>query len=104
MSQVALVVGVDPGLGWHLVRRFADGGMHVAMAARDSARLEHYVGEQPERSLSAHSCDATDAEDVRAPFTNVESEFGSPEVVIFNAGTFELGRITEVSPEDFERC
>lgn len=104
MSQVALVVGVGPGLGWNLTRRFVDGGMHVAMVARDSARLEGYVSERPEWSLSAHGCDATDAGDVDKLFRSVEAEFGSPEVVIFNAGAFKPARMTELSPEDFERC
>lgn len=104
MTQVALIVGVGPGLGWHLSKRFADGGFHVAMAARDSARLEQYREEELERSLSAHACDVTDAEAVDRLFREVETRFGVPHVVVFNAGTFEPGRVTDVSPEDFERC
>jgi NAD(P)-dependent dehydrogenase (short-subunit alcohol dehydrogenase family) len=32
--RTAIVVGVGPGLGWSLVKRFAAAGMAVAMVAR----------------------------------------------------------------------
>ena len=39
-KQVALIVGVGPGLGSALGRRFARAGMNVALAARNGAKLE----------------------------------------------------------------
>ena len=41
--ETALIVGVGPGLGAALARRFADAGMNVGLAARDSARLAPLV-------------------------------------------------------------
>lgn len=104
MSQAAIVVGVGPGLGWHLAKRFAGEGFHVAMASRDRAKLEEYRREEPELPLSAYTCDVTDPGDVAALFKGVEAEFGPPAVVVFNAGAFEMAPVTEIAPEDFERC
>ena len=41
--QVAVIVGVGPGLGFALVRRFARAGMAVALAARSRERLEQLL-------------------------------------------------------------
>jgi len=104
MSRVAVVIGVGPGLGWALTRRFAQGGYHLAMVARDRAKLEQFASREPELSLSAHACDTSDPESVSALFEEVESRFGKPEVMIYNAGSFEPGKVTDIAPADFERC
>ena len=44
-SGTCIVVGVGPGLGAALARRFAAGGHSVAMAARNSHRLTNLVTE-----------------------------------------------------------
>ncbi|MBT5675128.1 MAG: SDR family NAD(P)-dependent oxidoreductase, partial [Rhodospirillaceae bacterium] len=41
----AIIVGVGPGLGAALSRRFAREGMNVAVAARDIAKTEKIVAE-----------------------------------------------------------
>lgn len=39
-QQVALIVGVGPGLGEAMAQRFARGGMAVVLASRDADRLD----------------------------------------------------------------
>lgn len=104
MTELALIVGVGPGLGWSLARRFAREGMHVAMAARDPGRLEGLEKQAPDFALSSHALDAADAGAVRTLFDELQSAHGTPRAVIYNAGTFEPGRVADIDPADFERC
>jgi NAD(P)-dependent dehydrogenase (short-subunit alcohol dehydrogenase family) len=103
-KQVAVVVGVGPGLGFALVKRFARAGMAVALAARDKDRLEQRLADEPVEGARAYACDATDQVAVDRLFAQVDNELGAPEVVVFNAGAFQPGGILEIAPAEFERC
>jgi NAD(P)-dependent dehydrogenase (short-subunit alcohol dehydrogenase family) len=103
-KRVAVIVGVGPGLGFALVRRFARAGMAVAMAARERGKLERLLERTPIEGARAYACDATDRVAVDRLFTEVDRDLGAPEVVVFNAGAFQPGSILEIDPADFERC
>ena len=72
-KPVAIVVGVGPGLGAALVRRFAKEGMAVALAARQGDRL---AGLAKETGGKAYGCDATVETAVAELFAAVERDFG----------------------------
>jgi NAD(P)-dependent dehydrogenase (short-subunit alcohol dehydrogenase family) len=101
---VAVIVGVGPGLGFALGKRFARAGMAVALAARDKDRLEQRLADEPVEGARAYACDATDQVAVDRLFAQVDNELGAPEVVVFNAGAFQPGGILEIAPAEFERC
>ena len=86
--QVAVIVGVGPGLGFALVRRFARAGMAVALAARSKERLEQLLAGEPVEHGKVYACDATDKAAVDRLFTEVEHDLGAPVVGVFNAGAF----------------
>jgi NAD(P)-dependent dehydrogenase (short-subunit alcohol dehydrogenase family) len=102
--HVAVIVGVGPGLGFALVRRFARAGMAVALAARSKERLEQLLAGEPVEQAKVYACDATDKTAVDRLFTEVEQDLGAPEVVVFNAGAFRPGGILEIEPSEFEQC
>jgi len=102
MKAAAVVVGVGPGLGASLARRFARGGMEVVACARDPAKVGALLGSEPAIRLEA--CDATKKAEVARVFGKVEQDFGAPALVAFNAGAYERGGILDILPEDFERC
>lgn len=104
MSKLAIVIGVGPGLGWELSKRFARGGLHVAMVARDDKKLDQLAAQESDLSLSAHSCNAADAREVGELFASLEKHYGAPAVVVYNAGAFAPGSILDIEPADFERC
>jgi NAD(P)-dependent dehydrogenase (short-subunit alcohol dehydrogenase family) len=103
-KQVAVIVGVGPGLGFALVRRFAKAGMAVAMAARSREKLEQLLEKEPGAGAKAYACDATDPSAVDLLFAEVDRDLGAPAVVVFNAGAFQPGGILEIEPAAFERC
>jgi NAD(P)-dependent dehydrogenase (short-subunit alcohol dehydrogenase family) len=47
-------------------------------------------------------CDATDAKEVARGFAEVRRTLGEPEVLVYNAGAFQMGGLLDITPEDFE--
>ena len=103
MSDVAVIVGAGPGLGSALARRFARGGMKVALARRAADKLKPLLDELG-ANARGYSCDATDESAVQKLFQQVASDLGSPSAVIFNAGAFVRKGVLDTSVEEFERC
>ncbi|MGB3683677.1 MAG: SDR family NAD(P)-dependent oxidoreductase [Rubrobacteraceae bacterium] len=105
-GKVAAVVGVGPGLGAAIVRRFAREGFSVALMARDEdglSEVQRGIEDEGGRA-AAFSADATDPASVGSAFGELREELGDPEVLVYNAGAFQMGGILEVSPEQFDFC
>ncbi len=100
-KPVAVVVGVGPGLGSAVARRFAAAGMAVAVARRNPECLAELAGEIGGK---AYACDATERDSVEALFAAVDKDLGGPRVVVYNAGAYKRGGILEIEAADFERC
>jgi NAD(P)-dependent dehydrogenase (short-subunit alcohol dehydrogenase family) len=103
-SETAVIVGVGPGLGMALVRRFAEAGFRVAAAARNGPKLDGMIAEAGIDGAGGFACDAADPLSVSQLFEQVRSQFGPPDVCVFNAGTFQPGSVLEIDPLEFERC
>jgi NAD(P)-dependent dehydrogenase (short-subunit alcohol dehydrogenase family) len=105
-GRVAAVLGVGPGLGAAVARRFAGGGFAVAMMARREESLAEIQQDiEGDRGTALPvSADATDPGSVAAAFGRIRSELGDPEVLVYNAGAFQMGGILEISPSQFDAC
>jgi NAD(P)-dependent dehydrogenase (short-subunit alcohol dehydrogenase family) len=101
---VAVVVGVGPGLGWALAKRFYQEGLQVVCAARSIGRLQALAKRDQLEAVRFHACDVTEAANVSDLFATINESVGPPAVVVFNVGAYEKGNILDLRPEDFERC
>ena len=99
---VCAVVGVGPGNGEALARRFSADGYAVALLARRTDLSARLAEELPR--ARAYACDAAEAKSVKAAFERIRADIGEVDVLLFNAGSGVWGTIEEVSPEDFERA
>jgi NAD(P)-dependent dehydrogenase (short-subunit alcohol dehydrogenase family) len=54
--------------------------------------------------VRGYACDVTREADVEAVFARSLPDLGSPRLVVYNAGVYRPGKVTEISAEDFERC
>ena len=104
-SGVAWVVGVgaSAGLGSALARRFAKGGLTVALTGRSEARLRSIEAEIAEAGDQAHALpgDISFPSEVTRLSTAV-GEIGALRAAVFNAGNMVRGTALEVTPEAFE--
>ena len=105
-GKVAAVVGVGPGLGAAVSRRFAREGYAVALLARREESVADVQREiQDAGGTAIHAAaDATDPSSVEEAFGRVREELGDPEVLVYNAGAFQMGGVMELTPEQFDTC
>jgi len=98
-----IVVGVGPGLGAAVARRFAAGGHPVALAARNADKLQALAAEIAAAggTARAYACDATDEAAVTALFAAAEADLGPPAVAVFNASGRVRKPIAEIGAEEF---
>jgi NAD(P)-dependent dehydrogenase (short-subunit alcohol dehydrogenase family) len=105
-QKVAAVLGIGPGLGAAVARRFSREGFAVALMARREEELETVqdtIQESGEVALPV-SADATDPASVASAFDKVRVDLGAPEVFVYNASAFKMGGILEITPKQFEDC
>lgn len=102
-KKVAVVTGVGPGLGASLARRFAK-EYAVAIVARKAEYLKSLAGEirASGGQVLEVPADIGNREQVEAAFATIRSQLGSPEVLLYNAGSGTWGTISEITPEQYE--
>lgn len=100
-DKVCVVAGVGPGTGAALSRRFAAGGYRVAMLARDTDRIAAL--EREIAGSRGYAVDVTDAPSVAAVLARIESDLGTPGVLVHNAVSGQFGEFLDVTPGDLER-
>jgi NAD(P)-dependent dehydrogenase (short-subunit alcohol dehydrogenase family) len=79
-----VVVGVGPCNGAAFARRFAAEGYAVALLARSQDPTSRLAQEFP--VARAYTCDVGDLAAVERTFESIESDLGSVDVLIYNAG------------------
>jgi NAD(P)-dependent dehydrogenase (short-subunit alcohol dehydrogenase family) len=97
---VCAVIGVGPGNGAAIARRFAAEGYAVALVARTAAYVESAA-----RGLDrarAYACDAADAGALAGTMRAIQDELGDVDVLVYNAGSGAWGTVEEVTPAAFE--
>jgi NAD(P)-dependent dehydrogenase (short-subunit alcohol dehydrogenase family) len=100
MAQIAVVIGAGPGLGASVAARFAREGFSVGVVARKQETLAPAV-ERIGAAARAYAADTTDAAGVAKLFASVRADLGPPDVLVYNAGAFQMAGILELSPADF---
>ena len=100
--KVCAVVGIGPGIGEAIARRFSAEGYAVALLARRDDLTARLAAELP--GARAYACDVADAASVAAAFAGIRADLGEVDVLVHNAGSGVWGDIESVSPEDFERA
>ena len=100
MKPVCAVVGIGPGNGAALARRFAREGYAVALLARSRETSDALAAELGD--ARAYACDVADEASVKAAFAAIRAEMGEVDVVAYNAGSGTWGTIDDIKPEAFE--
>jgi len=104
-GQVAWITGGGSGIGKALALELAREGAHVAVSGRREARLQEVAREVSAiggRGLAV-PCDVRDEAAVREAADQVASVLGRMDVCVANAGFGVVGKIEELTAEDWRR-
>ena len=99
--KTSLIVGAGMGLSAALTRLFTNKGMRVALAARQTDKLAALC---KETGAAAYACDATNVDHVARLFTEVERDYGAPDVVVYNASARARGAFVDLVPADVSKA
>lgn len=99
-GKVTVITGGGSGIGEAICKKFTASGANVIII--DTNEIE---GERVAQEANAYylNCDISDPKSVQETFKRIESIHGFTEILINNAGIAHIGKITETSPEDFDK-
>ena len=93
MSSIALVTGGNRGIGLAIAHSLKAAGHEVVVTYRSG---------NPPAGFKSVQMDVTNTESVEAGFASIEEQWGSPEIIVANAGITKDGLVMRMSDEDFE--
>ncbi len=92
-SSLALVTGGNRGIGLAIAQSLSKAGHRVVITYRS--------GDAPSEFLAV-KMDVTSSESVEAAFNEIEEKWGTPEIIVANAGITKDGLVLRMSDKDFE--
>jgi NAD(P)-dependent dehydrogenase (short-subunit alcohol dehydrogenase family) len=97
-GEKALIVGAGSGLSASLARLLAKEGFDVGLAARNTEKLKDVVSD-----ALLLKCDAVDSAQVDQAFSSFEKKWGTPDLVVYNAGYRTRGPFVDLKPEEVRK-
>ena len=105
-GKVAIVTGASKGIGAGIAKALAGAGAAVAVnyaSSREGAdRVVAEIERAGGRALAIQG-DVSRAEDVRRLFEETQTQLGTPDVLVNNAGVFRFHPLEAVTEEEFHR-
>jgi len=104
-GKVAVVTGAGRGIGRAIALAMAQHGADVVIADlnREETLRTIEMGSSTKRKLLYKETDVTESADVDNLVKMVIEQFGKIDIFVNNAGVSSIGRIWEISEEDFDR-
>lgn len=100
-KPLCVVVGIGPKNGAAFARRFAREGYQLALVSRRTELSNELARELGD--ASAYGCDVSDPLQVQRTFASIQSAQGTPEVLVYNAGSGVWKTAEELTAAEFEQ-
>jgi NAD(P)-dependent dehydrogenase (short-subunit alcohol dehydrogenase family) len=102
-GRTAVITGGSRGLGEAMAKALAGAGAQIALVARDRTRLERVRDEIAANGAVAEAfvADVTREDDVARVAEEIKTRFGSPQILINNAGINIRKNLVDFTLEEF---
>lgn len=100
MKGVCAILGVGPGNGAALAKKFSREGYAVALCSRNLERLEQIASGVD--NAEVYEYDARDAETPQRVFAQIRKRQGPVDILIYNAGAGKFASIDDATVEEFQ--
>jgi len=100
-GKTAVVTGASRGIGAAIATSLASAGARVALLARSESSIAALAAKIGNGAFSV-VCDVTDPKSVENAAATVRKAFGgAPDIVVNNAGMFQIKPLAEIEPDEF---
>ena len=99
-DRLCVVAGVGPGVGKACCEHYAREGYRVVMLARQKRVLDKIAAKIP--SAVPIAVDLTDQTQIQDQISYIQQQYGTADVLIYNADRGSLGSFLELDPEEMK--
>lgn len=102
--ELAVIVGVGPGLGHALAARLAREHARLVLISRNADALDPLVETLRAQNVevSSYGCDATDESQVSGLFRRIRENLGTPSLVVYSLQEFGRSKTLDTTVAAFE--
>ncbi|MGM0838039.1 MAG: 3-ketoacyl-ACP reductase [Bacillota bacterium] len=103
-GKTALITGAGRGIGRATAIALAKEGVNLGLIGLTMANLEKVAAElaQYDVQISAATADVSDLEAVKHAVEHIQTDLGSIDILINNAGVAKFGGFLELTPDEWE--
>ncbi len=100
-KKLIVVVGAGTGVGNAVAKKFGSQNFRVVLVARRQEALTTYVEEFREQDIEAYAvvADASNMTSLTEAFAQIKKNYGTTDVLVYNAAFMEGGRPTTLTAE-----
>eukprot|EP01123_Difflugia_compressa_P009278 TRINITY_DN3027_c0_g1_i1.p1 TRINITY_DN3027_c0_g1~~TRINITY_DN3027_c0_g1_i1.p1 ORF type:complete len:267 (+),score=31.31 TRINITY_DN3027_c0_g1_i1:74-802(+) len=104
-NKVAVVIGVGPGIGLAVAKKFSAAGFAIGLVSRDLEKLKEYqktlLTNFPTIKTAVAAADTANEGELKVAFANLRETIGHPSVLVYNAGAvFKRASVLDLTADD----
>lgn len=104
-KKCVAIVGAGPGVSAAVARKFGANGFTVILLARNPESLQLRVSELQNAGIEAHGvvADVTDRQSLQSAFARIQTEHGTLDALVYNAGANTIANPSVLNAADLTR-
>lgn len=101
-KSLIVIVGAGPGVSAGIARKFGSNDFKVILLARRKESLDSQIAELQKKNIEAYgiTADVSESSSIIAAFDHIKSNYGVPDVLIYNAGANTINNPSILNPQD----